>query len=170
MHIQKTTAFTGNCRLRICHSIKQKEFVDWKYRIFKQDFCQSTKFPTLEIRKNFITKNYVFYTSYKKEFIETHNLWYSLQDSSKNYVKKIPLDIAEILTHPLSLAIWYLDDGTKRKDAESCRIATQSFSKNEHILLKDCIRQNFNFSAKIEDWGKKKNGEKILFTCHFKSR
>lgn len=39
MHIQKTAASTGNCRLRICHSIKQKRFVDWKYGIFKQDFC-----------------------------------------------------------------------------------------------------------------------------------
>lgn len=30
LHIQKTSAATGKCRLRFCHSLKQKDYVDWK--------------------------------------------------------------------------------------------------------------------------------------------
>nr|YP_009367632.1 putative LAGLIDADG homing endonuclease [Pseudocharacium americanum]YP_009367655.1 putative LAGLIDADG homing endonuclease [Pseudocharacium americanum]YP_009367721.1 putative LAGLIDADG homing endonuclease [Ignatius tetrasporus]YP_009367744.1 putative LAGLIDADG homing endonuclease [Ignatius tetrasporus]ARK14627.1 putative LAGLIDADG homing endonuclease [Pseudocharacium americanum]ARK14630.1 putative LAGLIDADG homing endonuclease [Pseudocharacium americanum]ARK14714.1 putative LAGLIDADG homing len=63
-----------------------------------------------------------------------------------------------ILTDPLALAVWYLDDGTKRSDTESCRIATQSFSKEEHELLQNCFKQNFNISVQIEDWGRTKDG------------
>ena len=47
----------------------------------------------------------------------------------------------------------------ERSDTESCRIATQSFSKEEHILLQDCFHNDFNISSKIEDWGRSKSGE-----------
>ena len=77
-------------------------------------------------------------------------------------MKRIPSNVAQLFTDPLSLAVWYLDDGTKGQDAESCRIATQSFSKDEHILLRDCIQQDFHFSVKIEDWGKKRMVKSVI--------
>ena len=61
LHIQKTPSRTGRCRLRFCHSVKQKEFVDWKYQVFEKDFCQQVKYPFVEKSK---TRNdYLFYTS-----------------------------------------------------------------------------------------------------------
>ncbi len=167
LHIQKTPASTQRCRLRFCHSAKQKEFLDWKYEIFKKEFCQKTKAPFLEARNREDWRNdYLFYTSYRDEFIEPHLLWYPVIDNpdpdiGQQFVKKIPLNIVEILTDPLALAVWYLDDGTKRSDTESCRIATQSFSKQEHELLQECVKENFDISVKIEDWGRKKSGEPV---------
>jgi hypothetical protein len=159
LHVQKTPATTERCRLRFCHSVKQKEYVDWKYEIFKREFCEKTKPPFVER-----SDNYIFYTSYRDEFKEPHSLWYPVienpdPDVGQEFVKKIPLNITEILKDPLALAVWYLDDGTKRSDTESCRIATMSFSKEEHELLQVCLKQNFDISINIEDWGRTKLGE-----------
>ena len=41
--------------------------------------------------------------------------------------KIIPKNIEQLLIDPIALAIWYLDDGTKR-NYNGCRFATQSFS------------------------------------------
>jgi len=38
------------------------------------------------------------------------------------YVKTVPANLNKLLTDPLALAVWYLDDGTKRTDTESCRL------------------------------------------------
>lgn len=56
LYIQKTSSLTNTCRVRVCHSIKQKEFVDWKYSIFKEknNFCENTKPPYIDKR---ITKD-----------------------------------------------------------------------------------------------------------------
>lgn len=164
LHIQKSPSTTGRCRLRFCHSVKQKEFVDWKYEVFKKDFCVKTKPPFVEMRKNTSNNDYLFYTSYRNEFMEPHATWYSLTESAdpdigERFIKKVPLNISEILTDPLALAVWYLDDGTKRSDTKSCRIATQSFSQQENQLLQECLKINFNINAKIEDWGKTKLGD-----------
>lgn len=96
--------------------------------------------------------------------MEPHATWYCLTESAdpdirEQFIKKVPLNISEILTDPLALAVWYLDDGTKRSDTESCRIATQSFSQKENQLLQECLKINFNINAKIEDWGKTKLGD-----------
>ena len=172
LHIQKTPASTGRCRLRFCHNVNQKEFVDWKYDIFKDPFCLKTKLPFVEKRKD--KNDYLFYTSYSDEFMEPHSLWYPLIESpdpdiGQRFIKKIPLNLEELLIDPLALAIWYLDDGTKRSDTESCRIASQSFSKDEHELLQSCLYNNFNISAKIEDWGRTKSGE-IAYSLAILSR
>lgn len=124
LHIQRTPSNTGKCRLRFCHGANQREFVNWKHQAFQDPFCKKTKPPFIEERKKEKWKNnYLFYTSYRDEFIEPHSLWYPVVESpdpdvGERLVKKIPLNISEILTDPLALAVWYLDDGTKRSDTE----------------------------------------------------
>lgn len=77
---------------------------------------------------------------------------------NKKFVKKIPSNSKDILVDPLALAVWYLDDGTKQSDTQSCRIATNCFSKQEHVLQQRCIQGIFNISVIIEDWAKIKSG------------
>ncbi len=36
--------------------------------------------------------------------------------------------IKQLLVDPIALAVWYLDDGTKRCGYKACRFATQSYS------------------------------------------
>lgn len=176
LHIQKSLSNSGNCRLRFSHSWKQKDYLYWKYNLFKDNFCQKTKPPFLvETNKakggeNLLVesaikyKNYLFYTHYKESLKTFHSDWYiptakdSLSDSIC-FVKKLPLDLAQTFIDPLALAIWYLDDGTKRTDTNSCRFASNCFSEEEHLLLCDCMYLNFGITAKIESWSRTRMGK-----------
>lgn len=148
LHIQKNKGLTNRCRLRFCHSIKQKEYVDWKYAVFKPNFCRTTKLPYQTDRDE-----YLFYTSYEECFAKYHSMWY--QEKAQKFSKIVPKNIEQLLNNPIALAIWYLDDGTKR-NYNACRFATQSFSLEENLLLQSTLETNFKLTVKVEKWWNKK--------------
>lgn len=184
LHIQKSDSkVTPKCRLRFCHGLEQKKYVDWKYRIFQENFCKSTKSPYQTDRNE-----YLFYTTYSDFFVEYHSTWYQptkrdkdvldisgaskeelllvtktgfeKKKLNKKWVKVVPPNIEHLLIDPIALAIWYLDDGTKR-DYNACRFATQSFSLEENKFLQSTLETNFNLTVKIEEWWNKKTNKKM---------
>ena len=157
LHIQKSLSkVMPKCRLRFCHSLEQKKYVDWKYTIFKNNFCKTTKSPYQTDRKE-----YLFYTIYSDFFVLYHSMWYQekLLNSQKR-IKIVPPNIEQLLIDPIALAIWYLDDGRKR-NYNACRFATQSFSLEENKLLQSTLERNFNLTIKIEEWWNKKTNNKM---------
>ena len=164
MHIQKNhESRDGNCRLRFSHSVEQREYILWKHKALLDPFCKNTQGVQLDVqqerRKDQRYSSYIFYTERRAEFNDIHDKWYIPRSSSfRKTVKAVPLDLDLALTGPLSLAVWYLDDGTKRVDAESCRIATQSFTRQGNEIIKACLLDNFKIDSKIEDWGRDKTG------------
>lgn len=67
--------------------------------------------------------------------------------------KCVPAEITYVLKDPLSLAVWYMDDGTldyRVKDHYAFRIATYSFSKKENELLVSVLNKNFNVVATVQ--------------------
>lgn len=178
MHIQKTNAVTEKCRLWFSHSIKQKDYVNWKYTVFENPFCSKTKPPykTARIFHSSSKGEYIFYTEYANEFSWYHSTWYTkkiqFNENGKlkyTYKKKIPDNILELLVDPIMLAIWYLDDGTKRNDCNACGLATQSFSEKENIMLQQCLQTYFNLHVTIDKWKNKKT-EKILYGLSIPSK
>jgi len=168
MHIQKNeTSIGGSCRLRFSQNAKQLDYLNWKYDAFKNDFCQNIRGVTADkrSRKEGTYTSYVFATERRSEFKDAHAKWYSpVTTISKgvtktSYVKIIPSDLDKILTDPLALAVWYLDDGTKRSGTQSCRLATQSFSKEGNEIIQACLLKNFGIPSKIESWGRNKNNQ-----------
>ncbi len=151
MHIQKTSASTNRCRLRICHSLRQKKYVDWKHSVLLTPFCKKTKPPYVDNRQP-ITPAYLFYTSYRDEFLLYHTAWYQRKGLGSRITKIVPANIKQLLVDPIALAVWYLDDGTKRSGYNACRFATQSFSLKENKLLALCLKDNFGLVATIEVW------------------
>lgn len=143
-HMQKTRASTQRCRLRVCHNVAQRRYVDWKHSILLDPFCTNTQLPYETSRPG----EYQFYTMYTNSFSSYHSTWYMRREASK-YLKVVPSNIQELLTDPISLAVWYLDDGSKRKDCEACRLATMGFSHRENIELVECLRANFGLEAKV---------------------
>ena len=140
LHTQRTTASTQRCRLRVCHSIGQREYVYWKYTVLREPFCKSVKPPHETARPG----EYVFYTMYRDE-------WY--KNDGNGFRKRVPEKIDTLLVDPISLAVWYLDDGTKRGDSDACRLATQGFSLQENQALSNCLWTNFAIHASpIFDW------------------
>ena len=151
MHIQKNhEARDRNCRLRFSHSVEQRGYILWKHKASLDPFCKNTQGVHLEKRKDQRYSFYIFYTERRAEFNDIHDKWYiPRSSSSRNNIKTLPLDLHLALTDPLALAVWYLDHGTKRVDAQSCRIATQSFTRQENKIIKACLLYNFKIDSTV---------------------
>lgn len=122
--------------LGMCHSIKQEEYLDYKrsffqneigekyyrkYRGYKSVRCRTKAFGEIKILES------VFYT-------EKHK-------------KIIPVNIKDFLS-PLSIAIWYLDDGS-RKGKNYGNIATCCFTYEENLLLSNAINEIIGIESKV---------------------
>ena len=87
--------------LEINHSLKAKEYVDWKHAALK-DICRSS---TPKARKIDETRNaYRFFTCQNPEISELYEKFY------RNGKKIIPKGF---FLDPLVMAVWYMDDGSK---------------------------------------------------------
>lgn len=80
--------------------------------------------------------------------------------------KCIPEEIGYLLKDPLSLAVWFMDDGTldyRVKDHYAFRIATYSFSQKENELLAETLDKNFGVVATVQQ---SKMRNKIYYRLH----
>jgi len=140
-----------SARLRCTHSRAQKQYVDWLYRKQLSTLCEGVKPPYDTEQHGF--PMYEAYTRYSEQLKPYHTTFYQPTNFDKpKYRKSVPDELSSILTDPLSLMVWYLDDGTLRKDSGACRLATQCFTGYEHIILQECLVNNFGVKTKIERW------------------
>jgi recombination protein RecA len=112
---------TANTRFSCEHGKKQIFYAKWKYEQLKS---LKSKF-TISKRKTADKRNGIFYESGKVEtLVNTElNKFYDLFYSSGN--KEVSKEILNLL-NPLSIAVWFMDDGTLHSGSIS--IATCSFS------------------------------------------
>ncbi len=122
-----------NAHLEITHSVKQKEYVDWKY-LFLKDIVIT---PPKTYKGNKGRVGYRFYTKSMPELTILYSKFY------RNGKKIIPKGIN---LSPLSLAVWYMDDGSKSRNAGylNCQ---QFDSESQSNLL--CILEDFGIKAKL---------------------
>ena len=157
-------------RLRICHSYKQKGFVDWKYFHLKR-LCSRTRPPKKVQQKNGLV--YLFATQSEKILANYHSLFYEKipchqgsspgcflrkgrlasarmpLEPSDRYRKKIDHQLLEYFQSPLSLAVWWLDDGSCKTNSRAGQLATHSFNLSENKILKKLLLQNFQINSNI---------------------
>lgn len=134
----------NNVRLKVEHGFNQKKYLMWLYGELKNIIsCQprivssrSSKSGKIYSRWHFSTLSLECLNSYYYKFY-------------KNTRKVVPDDIYKILISPLSLAVWYMDDGYKRNDCNALRISTDSFNYNEQIKLIRCLKSKFNIKCKL---------------------
>lgn len=94
-------------------------------------------------------KNYhqhYFRTRWHEEIGELRSLFYPAG------VKIIPQNIKELLVRPLTLAIWYQDDGTldaRSKYHYNALFATHCFSFDACVLLAETLRSNFGLDVSV---------------------
>lgn len=126
-------------RLQIKQKKENKEYVFWLYEQFKNLCCSLPK-----QRKD--TNQWYFGTRFIKELTVFHQLFYSERK------KIIPGNISEFLKSPLTLAIWYMDDGKldwRPKDHFAFVINTDSFQLREVQLLRKVLKINFGIESKV---------------------
>ena len=64
----------------------------------------------------------------------------------------MPATIGELLTDPISVAVWYQDDGTLDRRARyhwNVRLATYCFPYEDCVLLKEILKKNFGLEVSI---------------------
>ena len=88
-----------------------------------------------------------FYTPLRADIGKLRKLFYP--DEGK---KIVPPSIKELLTDPVSLAVWYQDDGTldfRSKYHRNALFATHCFSFEDCNLLKETLQENFGIKVSV---------------------
>lgn len=111
----------ANAFLEINHSITQKEYVDWKYEMLKS-VCKS---GPIQIKGNGTRIAYRFTTRQSEELTSLYQTFYQKG-------KKIIPEILEI--DPISLAVWFMDDGSKCRESD-VYLNTQQFDVEDQKKL-----------------------------------
>lgn len=124
---------------RFKQSKEKKEYVWWMYRELKS-LCRSQPHQGWNEQVSFLTLMH-------EEIREMRNFFYP------DGKKRIPDEIINVLKDPLSLAVWFMDDGTldyRVKDHYAFRLATYSFSQKENELLAETLDENFGVVATVQ--------------------
>lgn len=134
-------------RLKIKHSLKQKEYVDWLYEKLKEwvgtsprIFEKISQFPN---GTEIIAKAYGFSTYSHGAFR------FYAQQFYKGKRKKIPKLIEKLLT-PEAIAVWYLDDGSFKSDRHRTFIVhTHGFTKKDLRQLQEALLRRFGIKTNL---------------------
>lgn len=137
-----------NVRLRVDHAENQKKYLEWKYKIFQNLASKPRLIQTIDRRWGKTYKRWHFSTFSSELFNVYWKMFY------KDKRKIIPKNIKRIMSSPLSLAIWFMDDGYKRNDCNALRLNTDSFQLKEQELLQKCLKSNFGIETKLHKKGK----------------
>lgn len=116
----------SNAFLEINHSIKAKAYVDYKFESLKR-LCESSP---KERSTNEGRVAYRFFTKQHKVLTDLYHQFY------QHGRKIIP---ADLVLDPMTLAVWYMDDGSKSRDRD-VYLNTQQFSANDQKRLLYCLR------------------------------
>lgn len=125
-------------RLQVKQSEERKEYVLWLYR----HFAELTKTPPQQ-RKD--TGQWYFGTRFYEDFEEMRQIFYDKR------TKIVPQDITEWFDSPLTLAVWFMDDGRldfREKSHYAYHISTDSFTESEVRILQSVLIEKFGILAK----------------------
>lgn len=130
--------------VQFLQSDKQKEYIFWKYKKLAAIATQPPR--SWEHFDGRYKKTYTFWkfqTHCSQETNRLHEIFYP------QGTKIVPDEIAKMLTCPLSLAVWYMDDGGRRKDCHGMFLNTLSFTEREQRMLQLCLVKNFGIKTNV---------------------
>lgn len=151
-YLQKTGK--KNARIRLEHSVKQREYLEWKAKQFSKLF--QGKPSELKRFNPVFGKEYRYLrwqSNSSPQIGEFQRLFY------QQGKKTIPDNISSFLTEPVSLAVWFMDDGFLYHRDKMAYIYLPKISPDEALVLLTALRDNFALEAKLKV---KKNDNKVL--------
>lgn len=131
-----------NCRFSEAHSIKQKEYLLFKYKKLQPYSGKFIKYPRKDggTDVKFSTKAHSNFNLFKEMFYD------------KNGRKIIKSSALKHITHPLALAMWFGDDGSN--GVWDCRLATAKYSIEEIKCLIKWLKVTFRFESFLHKHGR----------------
>ena len=152
-YIQKTGK--NNARLRLEHGAVQKEYLNWKVKIFSNLFQNGSKYIERENPKS--SKKYFYYRN-QSNTDPVLGKWRDIFYPEGK--KQIPEMLSELLT-PLALAVWYMDDGYYYARDKTSYLYLGRVSRKEAELVRSGFAKKFNLNTTIYD--KKRKGFAVYF-------
>lgn len=151
-HLEKRKSGKGT-RVIFEQCSKNVEYLMKFHKILSiSGYCRIEK-PILKKRIS-IGNNVLFFyriNSYTfNSFNWIHNLLYKqnlTNEGKEKYIKYINPLIINYIT-PMTLAYWFMDDGSKTK--KGCRIATCAFSKSDVCVLSDLINEKYGLATSVQ--------------------
>lgn len=130
-----------NSKLVMGHSDKQIEYITFKKELFEKNNCKCslskiTPSESIIEGRKIISNEIRLSTSHNKQFNIIRDEWYN--DSFKIIPKTLKLT-------PLTLAIWFMDDGSKH--TSSYYLHTQGFTIKDQIFLIEILKRDLNIDA-----------------------
>ena len=134
-------------RLKIEHSLKQKEYVDWLHKHFA-DFVETP--PRSRVRNvDFGQKGKGVYELYGFQTLSIGSWRFYAQQFYVKGKKVVPRQIKRWLT-PLALAVWFMDDGSiKSKAHRTMLLNTQGFLFTDIQRLLLALRERYKMETSI---------------------
>ncbi len=141
----------GDGHLSVPHGKSKTSLLDLKYDEKYLSYLQWIREQIQELNPSVIRKKkgyhqYRFYTKRREDIWALRQIFYP------KGVKIIPANIEDYLKDPLTLAIWYQDDGTldyRKGYHANALIATHCFTKNECELLARALHTNYDLDVRV---------------------
>lgn len=133
-------------RLMMVQSHAQKAYIDWKYKQFEEFTLKKPVYKA-------ITNSWSFRTISHPELTKWREIFYPFGK------KIIPENINDLLRDPISIAIWYMDDGSLSSRKDTFILNTQSFTFEDNVKLQKCLLQNFGIVTTV-------NRDKIYYRLY----
>jgi len=126
-------------RLQLKQSEKKKEYVFWLYQEL-QNLCKS------EPKQRKDNQQWYVSTRYRQDLFRLRQKFY------RNGAKIIPREINQMLRSPLSVAVWFMDDGTldwRLKNHYAFLLTTNCFTNEDNQRLVEILKKNFGVDAAV---------------------
>ncbi len=150
--LQKTGK--NNARLRLEHSFKQQDYLIWKCQILNNFFQKKPEILTRTNLKFGKSYQYIRNQSYSGlEFGKLHQLFYV------DGKRIIPNKISKLLKNPVSLAVWFMDDGYYYLRDRIAYIYLPKLDPSSVNNLLTALNLNYGLSPQLKI---KKRGEYVL--------
>ena len=152
-YLRPTNSGKSNCSyaLSLCHGEKQLDYLKWKFNEF-ENFVPKRDFTVYYPQFHGKAPTHSFSTISHPFLKEAHDLCYP------NGVKAISQEWLDQLSD-LSVAVWYMDDGSLNKRYHTIVLCTNSFSVDGCNLAIKFFETRYGITPVLE---KRRNGQFVL--------
>lgn len=148
-----TPRSNGQCRLKMSHGEKQKEYLEFKKKIMEPFIIQESATKDISKRDNTDAfgslPTYHYNSIVHQDFTNLYGLFYRKEKGIKR--RYLNMNILNLL-QPIAILIWYLDDGNyfySKKKGAKMYISTYSYPLSEHKMLAKWFWHTWRIESKI---------------------
>lgn len=139
LNVSKSRKQHPNCRLNLVHSAKQKELFLSKVNLLGDIMGSYKEYSYLDNRTNNVYTTIRGSSKAHPIFTELRKLLYP------NEIKTITIQYLDKIHHPIALAYWFMDDGSKHGV-----LSTNGFTLPEVNLLANWLLKKWNIETTVQ--------------------